>query len=339
MLKMTSKSDYSNFLTLSNPLNNSAFLKKGFVLYEYKLRDAIYGLAIGDALGVPYEFRRRDTFNCTRMRGWGKYFQPPGTWSDDTSMTLALLDAMSYTRIHNPDLKKLSSNFVKWMYLGKFSIYRYTFDVGLTTRRAIHNMVLQKEPTECGMTKEKSKGNGSLMRILPLIFCLWDCTDFYERKQLCFDVSALTHRTETCQIACHFYVEFALKILKGAEKYFAYRATITEFKDCYKSSELYDFERIMNGNIFNIPRDEIISKGYVVNTLESALWCFLKNSNYESTILTAVNLGGDTDTTAAVCGGLAGLYYGYYSIPTSYIMKLRGKNVIDKYINKFISTK
>ena len=143
---MTSKSDYSNFLTLSNPLNNSAFLKKGFVLYEYKLRDAIYGLAIGDALGVPYEFRRRDTFNCTRMRGWGKYFQPPGTWSDDTSMTLALLDAMSYTRIHNPDLKKLSSNFVKWMYLGKFSIYRYTFDVGLTTRRAIHNMVLQKEP-------------------------------------------------------------------------------------------------------------------------------------------------------------------------------------------------
>lgn len=159
---MTLKSDYSNSLTFSNSLNNSAYLKKGFIPYECKLRDAIYGLAIGDALGVPYEFRRRDTFNCTRMRGWGKYFQPPGTWSDDTAMSLALLDAMSYAKDHKPVLKKLSNNFVKWMYLGKFSIHRYTFDVGLTTHRATHNMVLQKEPTECGITKEKPKGNGSL---------------------------------------------------------------------------------------------------------------------------------------------------------------------------------
>lgn len=299
-----------------------------------QVKNAIYGVAVGDALGVPYEFKKRDTFKCTKMCGWGKYMQPKGTFSDDTSLTLALLDSMANFS-KKPNLKKLSKNCIKWLMVGKFSINRYTFDVGFTTRRAILNMIAHVEPTKCGGYKERTKGNGSLMRILPLVFYLKDISNFEERKKWCFDVSSLTHRTLTCEIACHFYVEYALKLLKGAEKYFAYRATIMDFKDHYSSSELNDFKRIMDGNIFNLSRDEINSGGYVIDTLEASLWCFLKNKSYSECVFAAVNLGRDTDTTGAVCGGLAGIYYGFDKTSNVWINELRGKKLINKTINKF----
>ena len=301
---------------------------------KQQVKNAIYGVAIGDALGVPYEFKKRDTFTCTKMSGWGKYMQPKGTFSDDTSLTLALLDAMANPS-KKPNLKKLSKNCTKWLMAGKFSINRYTFDVGFTTRRAILNMMAHIEPTKCGGYKERTKGNGSLMRILPLAFYLKDISNFEERKKWCFDVSSLTHRTLTCKIACHFYIEYAIRIINKADKFSAYSLVVDEFLEKYSKEELEPFSRIMSKELFNLSRDDINSGGYVIDTLEASVWCFLKNDFYFNCVLAAVNLGRDTDTTGAVCGGLAGIYYGFDKTSNVWIEELRGKKIINKTINKF----
>lgn len=315
---------------------------------RYLLKSSIYGLAVGDALGVPWEASKRDTFKCTGMRGYGRHNQPPGTWSDDTALTLATLDTITNFLGHKQlNLKKLRTNFIQWREFGKFSIDNNTFDIGVSTKKAIAKMVMGYPLDECGNNTDGSKGNGSLMRMIPVAFYLKNEKDFEKRKKICYFMSSITHATDECKIACHFYVELVIKIANRIQSQDSKDVNVKQLinetiegmkdelmmnnkiKEENKKNESRPFERIVNHSLPKLSREEIRSHGYVIDTLEAALWCILKNDNYKDTVLCAVNLGHDTDTVAAVAGGIAGVLYGYEGIPQEWINQLKGKKIID----------
>jgi len=271
---------------------------------DKKLRDAVYGLAIGDALGVPYEFKNRGKFKCTKMIGYGSWDeQPEGTWSDDTSMTIATAKSLK-----DNDGKVVPSdmllNFLDWSESIDFNCNGVCFDIGGATSNALR--------TGKPQTDEYSNGNGSLMRILPLAFV--DCTDEEIRE-----VSAITHGHRISKEACVIYVNVARRLL-GGEKIQEIIPTLRYEKPFDRLCAIDRFEE----------RD-IKSGGYVVETLEASLWVLDKYDNFKDTVLAAVNLGKDTDTTGAVAGGLAGIVYGVDGdFARECIEVLRGKEIIDK---------
>lgn len=267
-----------------------------------KLKSAIYGLAIGDALGVPFEFRRRDTFLCTGMVGGGYHNQIPGTWSDDTSLTIATCDSIKYKQ--KISYSDLMDRFFRWYFEEEYTCRGHVFDVGGTTRKAIERFMRGKKALECGSTEEMESGNGSLMRILPLAFI--PCTD----EQIA-NVSSLTHAHEIPIKYCVEYVKIARKLISGEK--------LEDVLGAYKS-------------IITTPRQTVRSTGYVVDTFNAALWCLGNTDNYRDCVLAAVNLGDDTDTVAAVAGGLAGIVYGYESIPEEWKKALANRKFIDNCI-------
>ena len=272
-----------------------------------KMYDAIMGFVVGDALGVPYEFKQRDTFKCEGMIGYGTYNQPPGTWSDDSSMTLATME--SIIRVGGINLDDIMCNFVSWYEDGNFTPYDKCFDIGNGTRYALENYKLGASVYSCGNNSEQNNGNGCLMRILP--FAFYKASQF-EFKNIC----GLTHPHIVSRIGCEIYVNIARALLNGIDLYSAICA-----ERCKMSlmTQLY-YKNFMC--LEAIGRDRIKSTGYVVDTLEAALWCLLNTKNYKDAVLLAVNLGGDTDTIAAVTGGLAGIIYGSEQIPEEWVNQI-----------------
>jgi len=285
-----------------------------------KFYDAIMGLVVGDAVGVPFEFRGRDSFKAEDMTGYGTYNQPAGTWSDDSSMTLATIESL---RNHGKlDFGDIMQNFYEWLFHGRFTPYGHTFDFGNTTKNAIKKYVFDNaDPLNCGGSSVMDNGNGSLMRILPLAFVKHCTKDIH-------NLSSLTHAHEISKFACVYYVKVAENLIDGKSKFIS----ITDFD--YEIPE--EFSRIRK--LENLSRDEIKSTGYVVDTLEAALWCFIHTESFKECVLTAVNLGGDTDTIAAVAGGLAGIYYGVggdKGIPEEWISKIAKKEWIKELCDDF----
>ena len=282
-----------------------------------KIKDGMTGLIVGDALGVPVEFTSRFELMehpVTRMEGYGTYNQPPGTWSDDSAMAIATIH--SIVQKQGIDYDDIMDKFVEWIKNGKYMQRGIAFDCGATTAGAISKYVNGAPALESGCGGERDNGNGSLMRILPLAF-IKDID--YETIE---NVSALTHAHPRSRIACVLYIEMAKSMLENED------ITIEEhidsacdkIKEYYKDSpELKHFEKIFNKDF-----DKISGKGYVISTFEVVIYSLLNSENYADAILTAVNIGRDTDTTAAICGGLAGIYYGYDSIPIDWI------NAIDR---------
>lgn len=284
-----------------------------------KIYDAVMGLVVGDALGVPVEFKARDTFHVDDMIGYGTYNQPPGTWSDDSSLTLATME--SIIRKGGIDPADMMNNFsVEWYYKGEFTPYGKVFDIGGTTEAAIRRFNSGIEPLKCGLNHYKHNGNGSLMRILPLAL-------MPSSLHAVDEVSSLTHSHEISKRACRLYVGTAEQLLKGA--------SLWEVIGC-SGIWVKEFDRI--SKIYKVNRDEIRSTGYVVETLEAALWCVYHTSSYRDCVLTAVNLGGDTDTIAAVAGGLAGIVYGCggeSGIPDEWIAQIARKDWISDLCERF----
>jgi ADP-ribosylglycohydrolase len=228
------------------------------------------------------------------MTGFGTYNQPPGTWSDDSSMTLATVESLC--RMGKIDPEDIMLNFAAWLFGAKFTPHRFVFDVGRTTRKAIHNFIYGYKIEKCGGTSENDNGNGSLMRILPLAFLNCSLGDVA-------NVSSLTHGHSISIHACDIYVSIAQGLIAGQN----IREAIAErVRRSYYLHENFNRLKALD----SLSRDEIESTGFVVDTLEAALWCVLKTDNYRDCVLMAVNLGNDTDTTAAVAGGLAGILYG-----------------------------
>lgn len=268
-----------------------------------KIYNGIMGLVVGDALGVPVEFKKRDTYNITDMTGYGTYNQPPGTWSDDSSLTFATLDSM--VKLGKIDPADIMQNFFYWLNDGMFTPYGKVFDVGGGTRRAIARYANGKDASKCGGKTRMDNGNGALMRILPVAM-LPDST--YKQVDI-LSVAHLTHAHFISDFACLVYTAIVENLMNGMKKEEAVFAGIQRLQHNIENiSMLSEYSRLPN--IQQLQRAEIKSSGYVVDTLEAALWCFLNTNTYRDCVLAAVNLGEDTDTMAAVAGGLAGIYYG-----------------------------
>lgn len=279
---------------------------EGFVeLVEKRtLRGIVYGAAVGDALGVPYEFQGRDTFTCKGMAGGGAHQMPKGTFSDDTSMLLATYD--SIRECGCIDIGDMRDRYRKWLYEGAYTADGKVFDVGNATSVALSE--------GRGQTDEHSNGNGSLMRIAPLA-----CTDATDDEIRA--VSAITHAHPLSMEACVSFVHILREVMKGEDLESAIEANIPD-----------DPRFAFIGEIGSWSREDVRSTGFVIDTLGAALWCALNTESYADCVLTAINLGDDTDTTACVAGALAGAMYGYDSIYKSWIEQLRGKEVIDSCI-------
>jgi ADP-ribosyl-[dinitrogen reductase] hydrolase len=190
-----------------------------------------------------------------------------------------------------------------------------------------------------GRTDEQSNGNGSLMRIAPLLFYLFD-KPVNERFEITKQVSSITHGYIRSVIACYYYLEFALHLLEGEDKFQAYKDLQTLIPAFLNSlsidpAEISRFDRLLKGNIYELEEDHIQSTGYVVHTLEASVWCLLNSYNYRDAVLKAVNMGLDTDTTGAVTGGLAGLLYGLDDIPEHWIKQLARHADIENLSERF----
>lgn len=305
--------------------------------WDNRVKGAVLGHAVGDALGVPVEFISRSTLKAepvTGMRGWGTHNQPPGTWSDDTSLMLCLLEHLQY----DLDLNAVAESFVAWLNEGYMTPHGKVFDVGNATSKAIRRLAEGVAPEEAGGTGEHDNGNGSLMRILTIAF-LRELSD-EDATYLAHKVSRLTHRHPRSQMGCGLFVLMCRKLLEGLSPVEAYQSACKMGRLIYESNpfsaELPHYNRFLSADIGDQPEEEIRSSGYVVHTLEAATWCLLRNTNFDSTVLTAVNLGEDTDTTAAVAGGMAGAAYGLGAIDRSWVKALANPHSLNKVLKKAI---
>lgn len=293
--------------------------------------DALLGLATGDALGVPVEFLPRKALDAnpvTGMRAFGAHRQPAGTWSDDSSLTFCLAEMLC----KGYDLNELARLFVAWKEDAYWTEHGEVFDIGIATSAAIYQLRQGVNPVLAGGDTEESNGNGSLMRILPLLFYIKD-KPIEERFRIIEAVSALTHRHIRSVLGCFIYLELALQLIQGKEKFMAFenmKTGVNRFLGQHPvcaQREIDKFHRLLCNPlrdykirpVYKFERDEIYSSGYVLHTLEASIWCLLKTGSYQDAVLMAVNLGNDTDTTGAVTGGLAGLLYGHEHIPAAWL--------------------
>ncbi len=285
----------------------------------------LMGVCIGDALGFPVQFISREVRVDDPVTGMSPY----SLWSDDSSLTFCLAESMC----GGFSLEAIADAFIKWLEEGFWTPHGHAFDMGMTTLAAIDRLKRGIPPVQAGGCSERSNGNGSLMRILPLAF-YHQTLEFADLIQRAHEVSCITHAHPRAQMACGIYVSIATQLLTGCDRQSAYLQGIEKVKGIYEnpaySREISHFNRVLRGKIADYPMDEIKSSGYVVHTLEAALWSWLNTSSYAEAVLTAVNLGDDTDTTAAVAGGLAGIEYGLESIPRHWVDEIpRKDDIID----------
>ena len=300
-------------------------------------RAALLGLAVGDALGVPVEFigrevRRRDP--VLDMRSYGTHHQPPGTWSDDSSLTFCLAETLARLggRVASPDLADFGRRAINWLDNSYWTAHGEVFDVGNATRVAIQNLRAGVVPTNAGPRSEYDNGNGALMRILPLVFHeTWraENLDLNAAWTLTEAVASVTHGHPRSTLGCFLYLLVARGLLAGlspADAYSQMQELATPWLQNGTIPAVVEDKHyqwwVLSGKLADQPEGNINSSGYVVHTLEAALWCLLTHDTYAATVLAAVNLGDDTDTTGAVAGGLAGLAYGEAAIPAEWLAVL-----------------
>ena len=306
-------------------------------------REGILGVVVGDALGCPVQFEEREEVAkhpVTGMRGYGTFGLPAGSWTDDSSLTLALLD--SIVRTGKPDLKDIMDNFAEWLDHGAFTPYGYAYDIGGGTMKAIEAYKRSGDPLLCGGREEWNNGNGSLMRIMPAcLYCYKKGMLDDEAVRTVRAVGSLTHAHIRSNIACCLYYFMVKEILdgegglkdrlqKGLDRGFA----VLE-KEGADPENLACYGRLRDPGAFaRTPAEEIRSSGYVVDTLEAVVWSLLTTGSFEEALLKVVNLGLDTDTTGAIAGGLAALYYGEEAIPKEWIKEIKKLDWIEELCDK-----
>lgn len=308
-------------------------------LDDDRMKSVIFGSVIGDAMGVPVEFKSREELKVdpvTGYRGYGSHAVPAGTWSDDTSMTLAMMDSLAT----GLDYDDIMEKFTDWADDAAYTATGEVFDMGRTVRKALVNFNKDVPALECGPNGANDNGNGSLMRILPAIFYVkYNMQDasLDDKIEVIHNMSALTHGHARSKMACGVYAILIMDLLeteyKGTISYSLARAkSYYEAKPEFESEMEY-FDKIFSPGLAELPESVIKSSGYVIDTLEAALWCALNTDNFLDCILKAVNLGDDTDTVAAVAGGIAGCIY---DAPEDLIKGIVKYEEVDRLCDKFI---
>jgi ADP-ribosyl-[dinitrogen reductase] hydrolase len=302
-----------------------------------KIRDAFFGLAVGDALGVPYELAKREELAknpVTNMVGHLAHNQPAGTWSDDASMTFCAAESL----LEGFSTRRMGLYFLRWFDNGWWSAHGKAFGSGGTTRKALKAIRGGWPPEQAGSTHLEDNGNGSLMRIIPMAFYL-KSSPVNERMEKVAKASMITHAHPIAVMSCFYYVEFAIGLLQGKSRREVYDELCTNMPNIMSEwewpSEDDTFSRLLMQDIWELPQEDILSSSYVVHTLEASIWCLMTTDSYEEAVLKAVNLGGDSDSTAAVTGGLAGIVYGINSIPSHWKMLLARGDDISNLCDRF----
>lgn len=307
--------------------------------------DGMMGLVVGDALGVPVQFMSREEIASreagavTGMEAGGVYHMPEGTWSDDSSMALATM--VSIIEKGKVDPMDIMERFVKWEFEGEYTPFGEAFDEGITCRTAINHYLQISDVEKCGATGEYANGNGALMRILPACLYYYKQCDEKEAIEGIHVLGALTHNHLRSNMCCGIYYFMVKSVIESVrnQKKLPLRALLQEGihiglayykKNSNNHTEITHLKRLFHlSELMNIPEEEIRTTGYVIDTIEAAVWCLITTDSYQQCMLKVVNLGDDTDTVAAIAGGLAGLYYGYEEIPPKWLSVIKRREWIE----------
>lgn len=300
-----------------------------------KVVDGIIGHAIGDAMGTPVQFKDRKLFYKPVKEMLKSGFGDKGTWSDDTSMEIATID--SYINCNGWNYDDIMNNYISWINDAKYTSRGITFDVGRTCMRAIKNYAFNGTPAlESGLNDINSNGNGSLMRIQPVAYyCYYKKLNNKEIYSLVKDISSLTHRHEIAILGCYIYILYMIKLLQGKDKYSAYNMIKIEDYSMFSEESKEYYQRILKEDLNKLKVNDIKSSGYVVDSLEAAMWVTLKAKDFKETIIGTVNLGGDTDTIAAIAGSMAGIIYGIESFPKEWVDVIAKKDYLIELSEKY----
>jgi ADP-ribosyl-[dinitrogen reductase] hydrolase len=278
---------------------------------------ALLGLAVGDAIGTTLEFLQRDSYPpITGLVGGGPFHLEPGQWTDDTAMALAL--AASLLAHPNLDERDLMERFVAWWRTGEYSCTGSCFDIGNTISGALGRFVRTGEPV-AGSTDPGTAGNGSLMRLSPVVVRHW--TDRARLADIARRQGATTHGAAEAVDACAAFAGLLADAIAGTPK----ADVLARRADGYCPG----VEAILDGSWRGKPRDAIRSTGYVIDSLEAAMWCVGRSTGFREAVLLAANLGHDADTVAAITGQLAGALWGASSIPGNWLAKLAWRERIE----------
>lgn len=294
--------------------------------FENKAKGCLLGLAIGDALGAVAEFRQRGSYYIERYESGGTHNLKAGQYTDDTSLALCIAQSLIERKGFNA--KDIMDKFVRWHEEGYMSSTGECFDIGRTTYLALDNYKLTGNPYS-GSRDITASGNGGIMRLAPIPIFYYpnlEATLFFAQES-----SEITHASEKCLSSAKVLANILYNCFSGAQK-----VDTIEMK--FNIATLDSEVRSMLSNFWEKKQSEIGSTGYVVSTLEAALWCFFHSDSFKEGLILAVNLGGDTDTIGAVYGQIAGAYYGLQGIDSYYIENLQDHEKIEQLVEELIQT-
>ena len=289
---------------------------------EDKIRAGLWGLIVADAMGVPHEFKRTHQIPQKLQMVMPKEYQktyrdvPYGTWSDDTSLALALADSLATCR--DVDLDDFANRMLKWYEDNEYTPDGVRFDIGTTTRKAFHKLAKHVSPRESGEKGEESQANGSLMRTLPL--ALWHTGHDRELYLDACEVSAVTHAHPIVQAACGIYCVAARYVLMGDDPKRSFRTAMERMKVT-----------------FQLP--SVRGTGFVLDSLAYAVRALESMPSYELAVVEAIRLGNDTDTTACIAGGIVAVRDGMRGIPRDWMDALQGRAYAEEIIERFIQNR
>lgn len=296
-----------------------------------RFRGALLGLAVGDALGTTLEFKHPGSFKpINSIIGGGPFHLEPGQWTDDTSMALCLAESLIERQEFDP-LDQME-RYLRWYRHGHLSSTGTCFDCGDTTRAALERFERTHEPFS-GPTEPKTAGNGSLMRLAPV--SLFFSSNPERALEKSGESSRTTHDAAAAVDACRHYGGLIVGAIRGASKQDLLSARYAPLTGYWQEHPLCpEIDTVAGGSFKERHPPEILGTGYVVNSLEAALWAFYRSSTFREGCLLAVNLGNDADTTGAIYGQLAGAYYGEQEIPAEWRAQISMRHVIETFADK-----
>ncbi len=309
--------------TASDSDSPSPFREEGFC---DRAVGALVGLSVGDAVGTTLEFKSPGSFQpLTDMVGGGTFKLKAGQWTDDTSMALCLAESLTTRGCFDP-IDQLT-RYVRWWKEGHLSVNGICFDIGNQVSAALSDFVSSGKAT-CGPKGPRNAGNGSLMRLSPVVIAYAHSP--IEAIRYAAESSMTTHGNAECVDACRYFAGLLIGAMRAENKDTLLRPMYAPIPGLWERQPLQPkITEIAKGSFKTRRPPEIRGTGYVVDCLQAALWAFSSTSSFEEAILQAANLGDDADTTAAVCGQLAGAFYGRSGIPVKWLEKLSMRPVIE----------
>ncbi len=294
-------------------------------------RGTLIGLAVGDALGAAVEFKSPGSFKpVTGYRSGGPHGLNAGEWTDDTSMALALAESIAQV---GWDLNDQAQRYVEWWRKGEYSVNGTCFDIGITTRAALSNFLSDKNALTSGDRSDRASGNGSIMRLapVPIRYAHHYANELHELSRLVEESSIPTHASEQCVSACRYLATVLAALINGEDRE---KVLSPDWKPLQRLNEIKPLhplvQKIAEGSFRQKHPPEIEGSGWVIKSLEASLWAFHDADSFDEAVLKAVNLGYDADTTGAICGQLAGAFWGESGISDSLRSGLARMDMIEK---------